>query len=214
MSNLLDALTDNFGEIIEELNKEILNFRIVRFWQKINPSLTLTQLRDAYWQDAKSRSEFGVDLGVEFGKMFEMFLPFFLNEKGYACEPCFNSSGDMKFEGETKEIKTGTGGNIQGSTHSTGKETKPISMVQVLWEMNKETPLSELLQTKAFIKAINICVVDSISIERKGEHTDNNSRTTFSFTNKNFDALSDGLVFGRCRKGTKNVIFEKTQIVY
>jgi hypothetical protein len=147
---LNNIISDNFEEIITQINQEILDFRILKFWKKTNPELTLTELRDSFWTDAKSRAEFSVDLGVEFGKMFEIFLPFFIRDKGFDCSPSFNSGGDMIFNNKAYEIKTGQGDSIQGATHSP-KEEKPMNLVQVLWEFNKTSTLTELLETKAFV---------------------------------------------------------------
>ena len=210
---LNQIISDNFEEILNEVNQEILDFRVLKFWKKINPELTLVQLRDSFWTDSKSRAEFSVDLGVEFGKMFELFLPFFLQEKGYECQPSFNSGGDMIFRGKPYEIKTGQGNDIQGATHSP-KEEKPMNLVQVLWDFNKDVPLTQLLETKAFVANMNLCVLDDIQITRMGTHSGNNSRTTFKFPVEMFSEIQESMVFGRCTKGTKNVVFKKTPIAY
>jgi hypothetical protein len=210
---LNSIISDNFEEIINEINQEILDFRIIKFWKKTNPELTITELRDSFWTDAKSRAEFSVDLGVEFGKMFEIFLPFFIRDKGFDCSPSFNSGGDMIFNNKAYEIKTGQGDSIQGATHSP-KEEKPMNLIQVLWEFNKTSTLTQLLETKAFVSSMNVCVLDNVQITRVGTHSGNNSRTTFKFPVEMYDVIDESMVFGKCTKGTKNVVFKKTPIVY
>jgi len=210
---LNQIISDNFEEILNEVNQEILDFRIVKFWKKINPELTLTQLRDSFWIDTESKKEFSVDLGVEFGQMFELFLPFYLQKKGYDCQSSFTSNGDMIYAKKSIEIKTGQGNDIQGATHSP-KEEKPMNLVQVLWDFNKDVPLTQLLETKAFVSSMNLCVLDDIRITRMGTHTGNNSRTTFKFPVEMFTEIQESMVFGRCTKGTKNVVFKKTPIAY
>ena len=210
---LNQIISDNFEEILNEVNQEILDFRILKFWKKINPELKITELRDSFWTDKKSRAEFSVDLGVEFGKMFELFLPFFLQKKGYDCQPSFNSGGDMIFQGKPYEIKTGQGNDIQGATHSP-KEEKPMNLVQVLWEFNKTQSLTELLESKAFVSHLNLCVLDDVQITRMGTHTGNNSRTTFKFPREMYDVIQESMIFGKCSQGTKNVVFKKAPIAY
>jgi|TARA_B100000073_G_scaffold190403_1_gene157612 hypothetical protein len=210
---LNQIISDNFEEILNKVNDEILDFRLLKFWKKINPELNIVQLRDSYWTDVKSRAEFSVDLGVEFGKMFELFLPFYLQDKGYDCSPSFNSGGDMIFQGKPYEIKTGQGNDIQGATHSP-KEEKPMNLVQVLWEFDKTKNLNELLESKAFIASLNLCVLDDIRINRHGTHSGNNSRTTFKFPKEMHDVIEEAMIFGRCTKGSKNVVFKKTPIAY
>ena len=106
MSNVKDLIADNIDAIVEDLNKELLSDRIVRFWQKVDSNLTLDELVTRHWQ---VRSEFTVDLGVSFGKIFEFYLPNKLQELGCDITPTFTSKGDM-LEGETHwEIKTGRG---------------------------------------------------------------------------------------------------------
>ena len=160
---LNSIISDNFEEIITQVNQEILDFRILKFWKKTNPELTITELRDSFWTDAKSRAEFSVDLGVEFGKMFEIFLPFFIRDKGFDCSPSFNSGGDMIFNNKAYEIKTGQGDSIQGATHSP-KEEKPMNLIQVLWEFNKTSTLTELLETKAFVSSMTDDQIQSINL--------------------------------------------------
>ena len=111
MSSIKSALSTHITEVVEDMNKELLNDRIVSFWGKVAPELTLRQLVDTYWKDTKS--EFAVDLGVTFGKIFELYLPFKLKSLGYDVEPQFSSSGDM-IENTPNgkiywELKTGRG---------------------------------------------------------------------------------------------------------
>ena len=50
------------------------------------------QISHTYWED---KSEFAVDLGVSFGKIFEFYLPCKWKELGYNVIPTFTSKGDM-----------------------------------------------------------------------------------------------------------------------
>lgn len=210
---LNQIISDNFEEIITNLNQEILNFRILRLWKKTNPDWNLIELRDHFWTDAKGKKEFATDLGVEFGKMFELFLPIYLHEKGYDCVPSFNSEGDLILEGKSYELKTGQGDDIQGATHSP-KEDKPMNLVQVLWEFDKQQSLNTLLETKGFISMMNLCVLDSVKIIRIGKESKNNSRTTYKFPKEMTDIIVENTVFGRCNRGKSYVVFKKTPIVY
>ena len=115
MSSIKTLIRENINDIINDLNEELLLDRIVRFWRRNDEDLTLRQFVNKYWED---KSEFAVDLGVSFGKIFEFYLPNKLQELGCDITPTFTSKGDMK-EGETYwEIKTGRGKFIQGATHS------------------------------------------------------------------------------------------------
>ena len=69
MDQIKKVISDNISEIIADMNKELLQDRIIRFWGKVDSSLTLNQLVNQYWND-ESKSEFFVDLGVSFGKTF------------------------------------------------------------------------------------------------------------------------------------------------
>jgi len=62
MSNVKAIFEENIVEIIEDLNAELLQDRIINFWKKVGAHLTLTELVDTYWGEVKS--EFAVDLGV------------------------------------------------------------------------------------------------------------------------------------------------------
>ena len=42
-------LSDNLNEIVSDMNEELLNDRIVRFWKKNDEDLTLRQFVDKYW---------------------------------------------------------------------------------------------------------------------------------------------------------------------
>ena len=90
-------LIENLNEIISDMNEELLNDRIVRFWKRNDEDLTLREFVNKYWED---KSEFAVDLGVSFGKIFEFYLPNKLQELGCDITPKFTSKGDM-LEGET-----------------------------------------------------------------------------------------------------------------
>jgi hypothetical protein len=89
-----------------------------------------------------------------------------------------------------------------------------MNLIQVLWEFNKTSTLTQLLETKAFVSSMNVCVLDNVQITRVGTHSGNNSRTTFKFPVEMYDVIDESMVFGKCTKGTKNVVFKKTPIVY
>ena len=149
MDQIKKVISDNISEIIADMNKELLQDRIIRFWGKVDSSLTLNQLVNQYWND-ESKSEFFVDLGVSFGKTFEVYLPFKLQELGCTVLPKFSSAGDfIEIIGDDIkpwEIKTGQGTHIQGATHSP-KEKKSLNLVQVLWTPVKDKSLDEILET-------------------------------------------------------------------
>ena len=70
--SIKSILSENLNEIISDMNEELLNDRIIRFWKRNDEDLTLRQFVNKYWED---KSEFAVDLGVSFGKIFEFYLP-------------------------------------------------------------------------------------------------------------------------------------------
>jgi hypothetical protein len=94
MNQIKNVISNNISEIIADMNKELLQDRIVRFWAKVGSHLTLSELVNQYWND-ESKSEFFVDLGVSFGKIFELYLPFKLQELGCSVLPKFSSAGDF-----------------------------------------------------------------------------------------------------------------------
>ena len=136
--SIKSILSENLNEIISDMNEELLNDRIIRFWKRNDEDLTLRQFVDKYWED---KSEFAVDLGVSFGKIFEFYLPNKLKKLGCNITPTFTSKGDMveEWKGEIEkyrknwEIKTGRGKFIQGATHSP-KEKSALNLIQVLWD--------------------------------------------------------------------------------
>ena len=216
MSNVKDLIADNIDAIVEDLNKELLSDRIVRFWQKVDSNLTLDELVTRHWQ---VRSEFTVDLGVSFGKIFELYLPFKLKSLGLNVEPIFTSEGDMVENGvsgtsilykwrKNWEIKTGRGKFIQGATHSP-KEKKPLNLIQVLWDCHWNKTLTEIREDGQFIKELNICVFDNIVVNSVGEHSDNNSRTTLQFTKDRYDECVDACVYASIKKNRVNVGYVK-----
>ena len=208
MSNLKSILKEHINEIIVDMNEELLNDRIIRFWKRNDEDLTLRQFVDKYWED---KSEFAVDLGVSFGKIFEFYLPNKLQELGCDITPTFTSKGDM-LEGETNwEIKTGRGKFIQGATHSP-KEKKPLNLIQILWDCHWNKTLAEIKHDRKFIKQLNICVFDDIIVDSIGEHSDNNSRTQLVFRNHLYNECVDACVYGTIKKNTKNVGFVKQSV--
>ncbi len=208
MSHIKSILKDNISEIIDDMNEELLQDRIIRFWKRNNSHLTLRQFVDTYWED---KSEFAVDLGVSFGKIFEFYLPCKLQELGYSVAPTFTSKGDMEEDGLHWEIKTGRGKFIQGATHSP-KEKSALNLIQVLWECHWNKTLDEILADRKFISEINICVFHNIVVDSIGEHSNNNSRTTLQFRNDRYDECVDACVYGSIKKNRKNVGFVKESL--
>ena len=216
MSSIKTLIRENINDIVNDLNEELLQDRIVRFWDKVNImdrdikpyGYTLDELVTKHWG---VRSEFTVDLGVTFGKVFELYLPFKLKSLGCNVVPTFTSKGDMK-EGETYwEIKTGRGKFIQGATHSP-KEKNALNLIQVLWDCHWDLTLAELKHDRKFIKEMNICVFNDIIVDSVGEHSDNNSRTTLQFKKDRFDECVDACVYGRIKQNRINVAFIKESV--
>ena len=213
------VLKDNVYPIISDLNEEMLKDRIVRFWDKVDSNLTLNELVDKHWVGKKAKKEFSVDLGVSFGKNFELYLPFKLKSLGCNVEPTFTSDGDMVekwkevIEQMRKnwELKTGQGKFIQGATHSP-KEKKPLNLIQVLWNAHWDKTLVEIKNDRKFIKEMNICVFDNIVVDSVGEHSDNNSRTSLIFRNHLYNDCLDACVFGDIKNNPKNVGFVKESV--
>ena len=216
MSSIKTLIRENINDIINDLNEELILDRIVRQWKENDAHLTLGQFVDKYWED---KSEFAVDLGVSFGKIFEFYLPNKLKKLGCNITPTFTSKGDMveEWKGEIEkyrknwEIKTGRGKFIQGATHSP-KEKKPLNLIQVLWDCHWDKTLNEILVDRKFISEINICVFDDIIVDSIGEHSDNNSRTQLVFRNHLYNECVDACVYGTIKKNTKNVGFTKESV--
>lgn len=224
MTVIKSVLKENLNEIISDMNEELLNDRIIRFWKKIDEqykhrSLTLREFVNTYWED---KSEFAVDLGVSFGKIFEFYLPLKLKELGCNITPTFTSKGDMlercisgtsimhKYD-ISWEIKTGRGKFIQGATHSP-KEKNALNLIQVLWDCHWDLTLAELKRDRKFIKEMNICVFNDIIVDSVGEHSDNNSRTTLQFRRDRFDECVDACVYGSIKQNRVNVAFVKESV--
>ena len=213
MTNIKSAIAAHVHEIIDDMNQELINDRLIRFWRKVGSHLTLDELVQTYWSDTKS--EFGVDLGTSFGKIFELYLPFKLQELGYDVSPLFSSKGDMVEMVDGKEVywelKTGTGSNIQGSTHSP-KERATLNLIQVLWTPNRELTLDEILASGSFIQDINICVFTETTVNSVGVGSSTNSRTSFKFTSDRLDECEEACVFGEIKPNRVNIKFVKTPI--
>ena len=219
MSSIKTLIRENINDIINDLNEELLSDRILRFWDKVNImerdskpyGYTLDELMCTYWVGKKARSEFAVDLGVTFGKITELYLPFKLKSLGCNVVPIFTSEGDMKELEKFWEIKTGRGKFIQGATHSP-KEKKPLNLIQILWDCHWNKTLAEIKHDRKFIKQLNICVFDDIIVDSIGEHSDNNSRTQLVFRNHLYNECGDACVYGTIKKNTKNVGFVKQSV--
>ena len=219
MSSIKTLIRENINDIINDLNEELLSDRILRFWDKVNImerdskpyGYTLDELMCTYWVGKKARSEFAVDLGVTFGKITELYLPFKLKSLGCNVVPIFTSEGDMKELEKFWEIKTGRGKFIQGATHSP-KEKKPLNLIQILWDCHWNKTLAEIKHDRKFIKQLNICVFDDIIVDSIGEHSDNNSRTQLVFRNHLYNECVDACVYGTIKKNTKNVGFTKESV--
>ena len=208
MSNIKSVLREHISEIIDDMNEELLQDRIIRFWKRNNSHLTLKQFVDTYWED---KSEFAVDLGVSFGKIFEFYLPCKLQELGYNVIPTFTSKGDMIENDISWEIKTGRGKFIQGATHSP-KEKSALNLIQVLWDCHWNKTLDDILADRKFISEINICVFHNIIVDSIGEHSNNNSRTTLQFKNNRYSECLDACVFGSIKQNRVNVGFVKESV--
>ena len=208
MSNIKSVLREHISEIIDDMNEELLQDRIIRFWKRNNSHLTLRQFVDTYWED---KSEFAVDLGVSFGKIFEFYLPCKLQELGYNVIPTFTSKGDMIENDISWEIKTGRGKFIQGATHSP-KEKSALNLIQVLWDCHWDKTLDDILADRKFISEINICVFHNIIVDSIGEHSNNNSRTTLQFKNNRYSECLDACVFGSIKQNRVNVGFIKESV--
>ena len=208
MSNIKSTIQQHVSEIIDDMNEELLQDRIIRFWKRNNSHLTLKQFVDTYWED---KSEFAVDLGVSFGKIFEFYLPCKLQELGYNVIPTFTSKGDMIENDISWEIKTGRGKFIQGATHSP-KEKSALNLIQVLWDCHWNKTLDDILSDRKFISEINICVFHNIIVDSIGEHSNNNSRTTLQFKNNRYSECLDACVFGSIKQNRVNVGFIKESV--
>ena len=208
MSNIKSVLREHISEIIDDMNEELLQDRIIRFWKRNNSHLTLKQFVDTYWED---KSEFAVDLGVSFGKIFEFYLPCKLQELGYNVIPTFTSKGDMIENDISWEIKTGRGKFIQGATHSP-KEKSALNLIQVLWDCHWNKTLDDILSDRKFISEINNCVFHNIIVDSIGEHSNNNSRTTLQFKNNRYSECLDACVFGSIKQNRINVGFVKESV--
>ena len=211
MSNIKTIFEENIVEIIEDLNAELLQDRIINFWKKVGSHLTLTELVNTYWGEVKS--EFAVDLGVTFGKIFELYLPFKLQSLGYNVKPRFSSAGDMieelKQVAKHWELKTGRGDFIQGATHSP-KEKGKMNLIQVLWDCHWDKSLDDIMKTGEFISVINVCIFEDTIVNSIGEHSNNNSRTVLKFTRDRYDDCLEACVYGNIKKNRINVGFVKT----
>ncbi len=202
------AIEKHVLEIIKDMNKLLMEDRIVGFWRKVGSHLTLKEVRDTYWTDSKSRSEFGVDMGVSFGKIFELYLPFKLKELGYDVTPRFSSKGDMKVGDTSWELKTGTGTNIQGATHSP-KEKAAMNLIQVLWTYELDKSLDEL---ESLISTINICVFENTIVQSTGEASPTNSRTAVRFLKEQYKECSDACVYGTIKENRVYAGFTKLPV--
>ena len=198
MNDVKRVMKDNIEEIIRDMNEELILDRIIRYWKKKGSHRTLNEHRATYW-DAKSAAEFGVDIGVSFGKIFELYLPEKLKELGCDVEPKFSSFGDM-IDGDTHwELKTGQGECIQGATHSP-KEHKKMNLIQVLWDKFEDKSLDDILKDRKFISSINFCVFEGIEPKSLGTPSKNNSRTSLKISRDYYDVAVDSCIYGQIKK--------------
>jgi ribosomal protein L37E len=210
MSDVKRVMKDNIEEIISDLNEELFLDRIIRYWKKKGSHRTLNEHRTTYWDD-DSGAEFGVDIGVSFGKIFELYLPEKLKELGCDVEPKFSSSGDM-IAGDTHwELKTGQGGYIQGATHSP-KEHKSMNLIQVLWTPHKNKSLDDILADRKFISELNISVFEDIKVDSQGTASNNNSRTSMRIGRHMFKESVSACIYGAVKKNRKYVGFTKVGV--
>ena len=215
MSKVKKILKDNISEIVNELNEELLLERLFRYWKKRGSHLTLREYSELDWPG--NLKELAVDLGVGFGKLFELYLPNKLAELGCNVEGKYTSDGDMmehlpELVRLHWEIKTGRGNFIQGATHSPKEKKIFGGYIQVLWECDWNTPLDIILETRKFISHLNICVFRDTKVNSVGEHSDNNSRTTLRLTKDKYDECVDACIFGSIKKNQTYVGFVKESV--
>ena len=216
MSNLKSILKEHINEIILDMNEELLNDRIVRYWNEDDSDLTLREYVNKYWEKL---SEFSVDLGVSFGKIFELYLPRKLNKLGYNVNTKFTSNGDMEevlsdVKSILWEIKTGRGEKIQGATHSPKEHKVFEGYLQVLWECFWDTPLTEILETRRFISNINVSAFTNTTVSSSGKPSNVSSITSVGFKSDRYDDCVDACVYGKIKKNPVNVKFIKEEVVY
>ena len=212
MSKVKKILKDNISEIVNELNEELLLDRLFRYWKKRGSHLTLREYSELDWPG--NLKELAVDLGVGFGKLFELYLPNKLAELGCNVEGKYTSDGDMmehlpELVRLHWEIKTGRGNFIQGATHSPKEKKVFGGYIQVLWECDWNTPLDTILETRKFISHLNVCVFRDTKVNSVGEYSDTNSRTTIRFTKDRYYECVDACIFGSIKKNSVNVGFVK-----
>jgi hypothetical protein len=215
MSKIKSVLKDNISDIVKDLNEELLLERIFRYWNKHGSHMTLREYVNTYWPG--NLNEFAVDLGVSFGKIFELYIPFKLQELGYNIEPKYTSSGDMMEHLDDSyrlywELKTGRGKFIQGATHSPKEKKMFGGLLQVLWEGDWDTSLDTILETRKFISHLNICVFRDTKVDSVGEYSNNNSRTTLQFTRDKYNECKDACIFGSIKKNRVCVRFVKESV--
>jgi len=215
MSKVKKILKDNIHEIVNELNEELLLERLFRYWKKRGSHLTLREYSELDWPG--NLKELAVDLGVGFGKLFELYLPNKLAELGCNVEGKYTSDGDMMEHLQELvklywELKTGRGNFIQGATHSPKEKKMFGGYIQVLWECEWDTPLDTILETRKFISHLNVCVFRDTKVNSVGEYSDTNSRTTIRFTKDRYYECVDACIFGSIKKNSVNVGFVKESV--
>jgi len=215
MSKVKAILKDNISDIVDDLNEELLLEKIFRYWNKDSSHMMLHEYTDTYWPG--NLKEFAVDLGVSFGKIFELYLPNKLAKLGCNVQGKYTSDGDMMEQLSLLmqlywELKTGRGKFIQGATHSPKEKKMFGGYIQVLWECDWNTPLDTILETRKFISHLNICVFRDTKVNSVGEHSDNNSRTTLRFTKDKYDECVDACIFGSIKKNPTYVGFVKESV--
>jgi hypothetical protein len=209
------VLKNNAKEIIVNLMNDLMlnDCHLIKYAiRKELTHLTLKQLCDKQWTDARSKSEFGTRLSVEFGGLLELYLPHELEKFGCNAISKFTSKGDMLEDGNIHwEIKTGRGKEIQGSTHSP-KEKESMYLIQVLWNCDMDKPLDEMIKDGKFISKINISVFKDIMLNSKGKHTNQNSRTSLRFISNMYDECVKACVYGSVKKNPTWVKFVKESV--
>jgi len=215
MSKVKKVLKDNISETFNELNEELFLERVFRYWKDCGSHLTLREYSELNWPG--NLKEFAVDRGVEFGKLFELYLPNMLAKLGCNVKGKYTSDGDMMehLPEQMKlywELKTGRGKFIQGATHSPKEKKMFGGYIQVLWECNWDTPLDTILETRKFISHLNVCVFRDTKVKSVGEAKSDNSRTVLKFTKDRYDECVDACIFGSIKKNPVNVGFVKESV--
>jgi hypothetical protein len=197
---LKKILDENFFDLIDYLN-ELISTRST-FADAINiyPELSINQFVEKMWEKkAEGFNRFSVDMG----HLFETYLPVYLRDEGYDADGRFSTYGDMMFEGEQWEIKTGSGDFVQGATHSP-KEDGSMNVVMFLYDLDRDTSVGELAITGNWIKSVVLVVSENLTFHRSGTANGNNSRTSLKFTLDQNDKVIKSMVYGEVKSINPN----------